>query len=622
MKLTARFAGCLLLLLFAKVAVAQLQVGDDLTMRMNGLLTAGYSADFGNEIPSDHSLNLGGNATLNGDYYNPNFLNFTVQPYYNRASDNSTFSSLTDSSGINATTNFFTGSRFPGYASYNYTHNSTGNLGLVGAPNFTTIGTGQGFGVGWSALLPNWPTFSVSYSQGSGNGNVYGTNQESTSSTKTLNLRSTYQVAGWNLSANYQRLDFSALYPEFLGDQTGSNTSDFTGNNFNVNGNHRLPWNGSVALSYSHSDYSGDFGSTLDETGSSSKSETANLTNYSTNTETALVSFHLTNKFSIFANQMYTDNLNGYFYQNLISSGAGAPLLPQSSQSNSNMASAGATYLVTNNLFTEAQITYFDQTYFGNTYSGSFVSGTLGYNKRLWNTLTGSVTVIESSDKFANSSLGFVANLDAYHNFAGWETNGDFSYAQNVQTLLVTETNSYYSYGANVHRRFSRNKQWTAAFNGNRSGLSNVSNSNTHSESFSSSLTLRRFTLNGNYITSHGEAILTSTGIQPIPPTPGLLPQGLIVYNGTSYGGSVGVTPIPRLTLTGTFTHAVSDTLSSDIYSNNKTQIFYGQLQYQLRRISVLGGYTRFMQGISASGSPTANTYSYFIGVQRWFGFF
>lgn len=614
MRKLVKFGSCLLLLLFAKATLAQLQVGDDVTMRMGGTLTAGYAGDYGNQIPSDHFLDLGADAELNGNYYSPAFLNFTITPYYNRSSANSTYSSLTNSSGVNAVANFFTGSRFPGYASYNYSYNNTGNYGLSPGPNFTTIGTGHGFGVGWSALLPDWPTFSVNYTQGSGGGNVFGTNEQSTSTIKTLNLRSSYHLAGWNLNANYEHLDFGALYPEFLSGQTESNTSDFTGNYYGINGVHSLPVHGSIALSYTHSNYSGDFGSSVNDSSST--------TNYSTNTETALLSFHPTNKWTFFANQMYTDNLNGYFYQNLANSGGGVPLLPETSQSNSDWLSAGATYLVTHNLFTQAQITYFDESYFGKTYNGSYLSGTVGYNKRILDTFTVSATVIESSNQWSNNSLGFIFNLGAYHNFAGWEVSANFDYAQNVQTILVTETSSYYLYSANLHRRLGRGKQWTGAYNGTHNDLSNNSNSNSNSDAFSTSLALRRITLNANYTKAKGQALLTSSGIQPIQPTPGLPVQGLIVYNGTSYGGAIGVTPIPRLTLTGTYSHATSNTLSDVLSSNNKTDIFYGQLQYQLRRISVLGGYTKFSQGISASGLPGATTYSYFIGIQRWINFF
>src|SRR5208283_2846403 len=147
----------------------------------------------------------------------------------------------TDSSGVLANANFFTGTRFPGYATYNYTRNSTGTFGLTGGPNFTTIGNDQGFGIGWSALLPDWPTFSVSYAQGDGTGTVYGTNEESSSSTKTLNLRSTYSVAGWRLAAQFEHLNIDSRFPSFLSGTPDTNFSNSSGNDFSVSGIHSLP---------------------------------------------------------------------------------------------------------------------------------------------------------------------------------------------------------------------------------------------------------------------------------------------------------------------------------------------------------------------------------------------
>lgn len=614
MKRLVKFGGCLLLLLLAKAAIAQVKIGDDLSMRMGGTLTAGYSADYGNQIPSDHSLDFGADAEMTGDYYNPNFLNFTISPYYNRSSANSTFSSLTNASGVNAGANFFSGSRFPGYASYSYSYNSTGNFGQIGAPNFTTVGTGQGFGIGWSALLPDWPTFSVSYTQGSGGGNVFGTNEESTSSTKTLNLRSSYRLAGWNLNAYYTRLDVDSQIPFFLSGGSGDELFSSLSNSVGVNGSHNLPWHGAVSIAFNHTSYSDDFNSTFDGNGTQS--------NYSTDNETAIVQFHPTAKLGLFVNQQYTDNLNGYLYQNIINSGGGVPLQPVNSQSNSSTVSSGATYNFLPNLYGQVQLTYFDQTYLGNSYSGSYLSGTVGYNKRILHLFTTSVTVIDSTTNFGNNAVGLVFNVNGYHNFGPWETSGDFDYAQNVQTILITYTTSYYNYGANVHRRWGRGMQWTVAVNGSHSGFNNQPGVVNSSEGVSSSLALKRVTMSGNYVQSSGQALLTSTGIQPIPPTPGLPPIGLIVYNGKSYGGAITITPLPRLFISGTYTHAASNTLSNDIFSYNKTTIFYGQFQYRLRRLSILGGFTKFSQGISASGLAPGNEYSYFIGVQRWFSFF
>ncbi len=612
-----RHAGLLLLLalgLLGQRARAQVQVGDDVRMNLSGTLTAGYSGSYGDQIQSNHSLNYGGDALLSGTYYNPNFLSFTINPYYNQSKADSSFQSLTDSSGLIANANFFTGSRFPGYASYNYTRNSTGTFGLPGSPNFTTVGNGYGFGVGWSALLPDWPTFSVSYSQGSGSGNLFGTKEESSSATRTLNLRSSYQIAGWRVSALYSYLNIDSNYPSFLSGETGSNFSDSNGNSFGISGIHNLPWHGSISLTFNHSNYSGDFGSTLEQK--------TGVTDYTTNTETANTSFHPTQKVGLFVNQSLTDNLNGFLYQNIANSGAGVPLVQIDSRSKSSSIAAGANYSFTKNLYGQAQITYYDQSYFGQSYSGSYLTGTVGYGKRILNTFTVSASVIESSNKFANNSLGLVGNLNGFRRFGRWELSGGVSYAQNVQTLLVTYTTSYYNYNLNLHRRLGRGMQWTGAFNGNHSGLSQVAGTVNRSAGFSTSLAMRRLTFNANYIQGSGQSVLTSTGIQPLPPTPGLPPEGIIVYNGKSYGAGIAVTPIPRLSISANYSHAMSDTLSSTAFSNNHTDIFYSQMQYRLRKISVLAGYTKFTQGFSAAGTPPGSQYSFFVGVTRWFNFF
>src|SRR5271165_4351039 len=190
---------------FAALALAPLacaqgaQVGENTHLSAGGQITVGYAADYGTDIPSSHSVNFGASGALNGYYYNPNFLNFTITPYYNQSKADSDYQSLTNSSGVTATANLFTGSHFPGSVNYRYDYNSTGTLGLQGVPNFTTRGNGQGFGVNWSALFSGWPTLSVSYQQGSGGGTLYGTNQQSSNSQRLFNLHSTYRLAGFNL---------------------------------------------------------------------------------------------------------------------------------------------------------------------------------------------------------------------------------------------------------------------------------------------------------------------------------------------------------------------------------------------------------------------------------------
>ena len=618
-KRTLQTAGWLLLLAgafgaAAPLALGQAQIGDNLRMGMTGTLTGGYAANYGDHLQSNHSFDFGADGQINGDYYSPNFLNFSVSPYYDRSTSDSDFQSLTNASGVNSVANFFGGSKTPGSASFSYTRNSTGNFGLIGTPNFTSIGTGYGFGIGWSLLLPDKPTLSVSYSQGSGTGNILGTDEESHSSTKTFNVHSNYHLDGWNLGAYYQRLTYDSNIPYFLSGELSTNENSSSGNYIGATASHTLPLNGSLQASFSHNSYSGDYANTFESTNIA--------TSYSTNIESAAVNFRPTLKLSLYANENYTDNLNGFLYQNIFTTTGGLPINQQTGNGNSFTTNAGVGYNITNSLYTQGQITYFQQSYLGHTYEGSYLSGTLGYNKRVLNTFSFSASVVDSTNQFNNNNLGFIVNVNGFHAFGDWLLNGNFNYAQNVQTILVTYTTSYYIYNANLHRRLGRGKQVTFAYNGAHSGLNQDHGSYNYSNGASASLAIRRVTLTGNYISSYGLALLTSTGIQPIQPTPGLPPVGEIVYNGRSYGASIGITPVSRMSLTAAYSHALSDTLSNDITSNNRTEIFYTQLQYRLRRISLFAGYTKFSQGISASGTPPGNNYSYFIGVSRWFNFF
>jgi hypothetical protein len=595
-------------------ATAQLQLGDDLRMNASGLLTFGYNGDYGNVISSSHGLNFAADGNLSGSYHDPNFLNFTVSPYYNQSQANSSFQSLTDSSGVTGTVNLFSGSHFPGYASYRYNHDTTGTFGVIGQPNFTTVGNGQGFSVGWSELLPHWPTLSVNYTQGSGNGTIYGTTQETGSNTQTINAHSTYLLGGFRLIGYYDHSKFDTVFPEFLTGVQGTDFSNSRVNDFGFGGTHDLPWHGSFSASYNYTDVNSDFGSTI--------GQNANTSSYTTNSETAAVTFHPTLKLGLFADQSYISNLSGYFYQSLVGTGNGAPPVELGTGSHSTTFGGGANYQFTKDLSGVAQATYYNQAYLGHSYTGTYVSGTLNYGRRLWDLFTFSGSVIESSNGQGNNGLGFIANVNYYHRFGLWETSGAFSYAQNVQSYLITYTTSYYNYNGNIHRRFWHAAQWTAAFNGSHSGFTNQPGTSNHTEVYSTSLSTRLMSIGGNYSKANGTSVLTSNGLQPVPPTPGLPPAYLIVYNGTSYGAGLSLTPTSHLTLSANYSHTVSDTLSSTIQSNNKTQIFASQLQYRFRRISLLAGYTQFTQGISASGVPAARDSSFFVGVSRWINFF
>jgi len=606
MKVAHRIVG-LTVLVVAQVAAAQLAVGDNTKLNAGALFSFGYAGAYGDQIPSNHGLNFGVDGKLSGYYYNPSFISFTATPYYNQSRANSSYQSLTGASGVNGTANFFTGSKFPGSASYHYDANSTGTFGLSGQPNFTTYGKTQGFGINWSALLPDLPTLSVGYSQGSGHSTLYGTDQEANSSTRLFNVHSNYELSGFRLNGYYDRNSIDSKFPEFLAGQEA--VQDSSGNDFGFGAQHNLPMHGLFYVNYSRATAKSEY--------LSNQGNNASTSSYTDNTETASASFHPTAKLSWNVTQNYTDNLTGYLTQNLVGTGVSTPGLSLGAGSHSSTVGGGATYLFTDYLSAQAQATYYDQYYFGKSYTGSYLSGTLNYGKRLFEMFTFSLSVVDSSNGQGNNALGFVGNVNFFRRIGRWQTSGQFSYAQNVQTLLVTYTSSYYNYSGNLHRRLPGGMQWTAAFNGTHSGLTNYQGTTSHSEGYSTSLSVRRLAINGLYVKSSGLSLLAGGLISPTP-TPGV--NSFISFGGSSYGGGISVTPLRRLVVSGSFSRAISNTIATTT-SHNNTEIFNAQMQYHLRRIGLQAGYTRFTQGISAIGAP-ANTTSYFVGMTRWFDFF
>ncbi len=596
------------LLLMAQMAAAQAQLGD---VRLNGggLFTMGYEGDYGDSLPSDHGLDLGFNGSFDGYYYNPNFLSFSVAPYWGQSRADSNYQSLTSARGVNGIANFFTGSHFPGSVNYHYDGNSTGMLGLVGQPNFTTRGQGDGIGIGWSAILPGLPTLSVGYSQGNGNSTLYGTDQKDQTNTRLFNLRSTYNLTGFRLNGYYNFNTYHSVLPEFLSGE-GDSVQNSQLHDFGFGAQHDLPLHGTFSATYDRNTVNSDYLYNATTGGNQNNS------NYTDSTEIANATFHPTNKFSFSFTQNYTSNLSGYLEQSL---GNGTPVagVDLGTGSYSSNFGGGAGYNITSYLGAQVQATYYDQHFFGKTYSGEYLSGTVNYNKRLLDTFTFSASVIDSSNGQGTNAVGFIGNVNMFHHFGRWVTSGQFSYAQNVQTVLITYTTSYYNYSANVSRRLWGNLQWISAFNGNHTGITQEQGSDSHSESYSSSLSARRWSLTGNYTQSRGVTLLGATGPVAVTPTPGL--TNFILFTGASYGGGASITPLKRLSVSGTFSRAISDTLSST-YSANNTEIINAQMQYRLRRIGLLAGYTRFTQGISAIGLP-ANTTSYFVGISRWFDF-
>lgn len=308
MKRWAAFSILAVMLALPGRALAQVQAGN-FKMNLSGNVSGGYTADFGNVALNDHGFTAGGVATLNGSYYDPNFLNFTVTPFYNQSWVNSDSQSILNSSGVTADASFFSGSNTPGSISYSKILDSSGTFGVPGLANYTSHGNSDAFGVNWTEHLPQLPTVTIGYQQGSSSSSIFGSQADIISSFRGVNVAANYTVGGFALSGAYHFLDSHVDLPEILG-QTATESSS-TSNSFSLGIGHKLPFNGSFSAaasrSYFNSDYtSGSYRGTLD-----------NLD--------AGLSLNPTEKLNIGAFAQYNDNLLGSIYEPLIAGGVAPP---------------------------------------------------------------------------------------------------------------------------------------------------------------------------------------------------------------------------------------------------------------------------------------------------------
>ncbi|HTX77765.1 MAG TPA: hypothetical protein VMD29_16270, partial [Terracidiphilus sp.] len=294
------------LFLLAISSSAQVQLGD-LRMSMNGTLAPGYSATSGNQPGSgSHAFTFGGASTLTGSYHSPNFLSFNAGLYLNQSRANSDFQSISNASGVDLSTTIFGGSEFPGSVGYSLAYNSDGNYGIPGVANYVTHGNSNAFSIGWTENIPDEPSFSANFQMGNSNYSVYGANDDGNSSFHSLNLHSSYRLAGFDFGGFYSDGGSTALIPAVITGETALTTHADT-DNFGFNVSHRLPLSGSISGAFNRSTFGSDFAQT-------DSSGTIDLLN-------AQATLHPFEKVSFTASAAYSDNLSGQLAEQVVAAG-------------------------------------------------------------------------------------------------------------------------------------------------------------------------------------------------------------------------------------------------------------------------------------------------------------
>lgn len=602
--------GTLLGLLLAIPAVGQVQLGD-LSTNLGGTISAGYTDSYGNNLMnSDHSWTVGGNGTFAGYYYNPNFVSFTASPCLNQSRANSDFQSISDASGVNFNSQIFGGSHFPGSISYAKAYNSEGNFGIPGISNFSTKGDSDTFGINWSEMLPDAPSVSVGFQQGSNQYSIYGTNDQGNSSFHSLNVHSAYTLEGFNLAAFYSMGAGSSLIPQVANLQEATEThSDNSDYGFNIG--HVLPLRGMFSAGINRADIGSDFAG-----------ENYNAT---IDTANAVATIQPTDKLHVSFNANYSDNLEGQLYQSIINAGGIVPGVNANQESHAMDYMGSVSYSFLPNLQTSAFAERRTQYFLGENFGGNSYGGTTAYGHGLLGgTINAAGTLsVNTIDNSNTKALGFASTLNYNRQIFGWGVSGSFSYAQNVQTLLISYTNSFYNYSANLRHRWGR-MTFSAGTGGGRTGITAQPGTDSHSESYTASFGYTRWiTLTGGYAKSMGNALETAGGLAPVPiPQPILPLSDLILYGGHSYSFGLGSNPAKKLTMAASFSKADTNTFSNSLASWNNNEQFNALIQYQFRKMYFTGGFSRLDQGFSLSGTPPRMVSSFYVGVSRWFNFF
>jgi hypothetical protein len=261
----------------------------------------------------------------------------------------------------------------------------------------------------------------------------------------------------------------------------------------------------------------------------------------------------------------------------------------------------------------------------GENYGANQYGGGVTYSHLLWggNFNTAGTLSDNTSDKSTANNLSFTTTSNYTREIRGWGVGGSFGYAQNVQTLLVTYTSSFYSFSGNVRRRWGK-LHVSAGAGGGRTGLSAQPGTSNSSESYNAGVGYSRWlTLTGNYSKSSGNALETGAGLTPVPIPQPLFPSSLLlVYGGKSYSVGLGSNPAKRLTIGASFGKSNYNLFNDSLSSANQNDEFNLLIQYQYRQMWFTGGFSRMEQGFSASGLPPQMLSSFYVGVSRWFNFF
>jgi hypothetical protein len=584
-------------------ANAQVTPTDNLKLLMNGNLGAVYADNFGNFTGSSHSLGFGINGTLEGYYFNPQFLSFQVRPYYDRDQLNSDSQSINRGTGVDSSLSLFGGSHFPGTISYGRNFSSNSEFGIAGVPSVLGDSSTSNFSIGWGALFSGFPTLQASYSISDSTSTLLGTTDEGKSSSKSFNLNSTYSIGGFNLQGTLGHYSTDLLSPDFLTASTVNSSSLNT--NYSTTATHRLPLSGNLGLGWSRT------------------TSASGMDDFSSNSYTASAGISPWQRLSISGLWNYTTNAILAFAQSLGEVPV-APLGSLGSNSNTTYMNATGTFMVGHGLTITGYLNHRIRHFQGESTENTQYGSTVNFQKA--NNLLGfmrfSIGVVDTATQDGNGVIGLVTNLNMTRKFGQWETTADFDYSQDTQTLFGIVTTSNYNYGGMIRRKIHSSMRWSTSFRETRSGLTSQEGSRNLADSFTTNLSWEKYSFTGSYSRANGEALLGVNGTLIATPAGSIVSDYFLTFNARSLAATASTQLFRVLTLSGSYTKVSSNSIRKEIGTFSNGERYNARVTVRMRRLYFIAGYDRAMQESSVVPGGPRLVNSFYVSLSRWFNVF
>jgi hypothetical protein len=601
--LAASAIGVVCAFAWAISANGQVLVGERLHMTLNGNLGASYDAVFGDTIGSSHGLGFGANGDLVGYYFDPNFVNFHVRPYYDRIQSNGESQSITRGSGLESSVSAFGGSHFPGSISYGKDFSANSEFRIAGIPSVLGDSSGSNFAISWSALFKNRPSLHATYMITDSTSTLLGTTSQSKSASKSLNLNSDYKIGGFNLHGSLNHYNTNFLSPSFVTGETLSNASSST--NYSATAMRRLPLSGSLALGWSRS------------ASTNGNSDSVN------NSYSASAIFSPFRQLVVSESWNYTTNVIAAFAESL-GNDPGLSFFDSKSGWNAMYMNTMATLMVGHGLTVSGHMNHRIQHFEGRYAADTQYGGGVSYRRlnRFLGFLNLSVGVVDTATQEGNNGVGLVTNLSMMRKFGRWDAAADFGYSQDTQTLFAVATTSNYNYGGSIRRKVNSHAYWSASLRESRSGLTVQKGNRNIAEALATSFSWKRYAVSGLYSRSDGTALLGADGSLTATPLGSIISNYFLTFNARSYGINGSARLFRVVTVFGGYTNVSSNTTQNALGTFNNGDRFNARLELRMRRLNIFAGFDRAMQQASAipGGPKTVN--SYYVSLSRWFNVF